>query len=164
MYRFLRGLIMFFDWLTMYQEFDYELPVIAENGYAFFDFIEGEFGQIRQGKVHHKGSYDTSIQVHVNFNRLEVSGNPSRFNRLDNLFGFTSLEDCVAVYNSILASLGLPAFTKCTSFGYYEPHHGDGTAKLLANGAVITCLHITKNMRVGEGCVDAYLRSCLAKD
>jgi hypothetical protein len=151
---------MFFDWLTVYQEYDYELPIIASDGYAHFDFIEGEFGKIRQSRVHHEGSYSISIQVHVKSNRVEISGNPSRFNRLDNLFGFTKLDDCIAVYNSILSSLGLPALTKCTFCGFSEHERDDGTVKLqpLVNGAVITAIHVTKNMSVGQGCVDAYLK------
>ena len=71
---------MFFDWLSCYQDFDYELPVISDNGYAHFDFIEGDFGKIRQSRVQHEGSYSTSISVHVQGNRIVMEGNPSRFN------------------------------------------------------------------------------------
>jgi hypothetical protein len=141
-------------------DFDYELPVISDDGYAHFDFLEGVFGKIRQSKVHHEGSYSTSIQVHVKSGRIECSGNPSRFNRLDNLFGFTSLDDCFYVFNNILTSIGLPNFTKCNFHGFHPVARDSGSIKMqpIVDGAVITRLDITTNMAVGKGCVDAYLK------
>lgn len=153
---------MFFDWLSCYQDYDYELPVISDDGYAHFDFIEGDFGKIRQSRVKHEGSFSTSITVHVQGNRIVIEGNPSRFNRLDNLFGFSNLDDCFIVYNSILSSLGLPSLTKCTFVSFQEFKKKDGTVSLkpLVNGAVITRLDITSNMAVGSGgCVAAYLKA-----
>ena len=144
---------MFFDWLSCYQDFDYELPVISEDGYAYFDYLEGSFGKIRQSRVKLEGSYSTSITVHVQSNRIVMEGNPSRFNRIDNLFGFETLEQCFTVYNSILTSLGLPNFIKCTFMGFEERITSTGSYKLVpkTNGAVITRLDLTTNMAVGYG-------------
>lgn len=150
---------MFFDWLACYQDFDYELPIISDDGYAHFDFIDGALGKIRQSRVKHEGSFSTSISVHVQGNRIVVEGNPSRFNRLDNLFGFTNIDACFAVYNNILASLGLPLFTKCTKLGYIDLLNGKAP-KVVVDGAIITRIDCTTNMAVGSGgCVDAYLKS-----
>lgn len=150
---------MFIDWLSCSQEYDYELPIISEDGYAHFDFTDGAFGQIRQSRVIHEGSYSTSISVHVRNNTIVMEGNPSRYNRLDNLFGFVTLEECFIVYNSILASLGLPAFTKCKTLGYLDARDGKAP-KAIVDGAVITRLDLTTNMMVGGGtCVDAYLKA-----
>lgn len=153
---------MFFDWLSCYQDHDFQLPIISDDGFASFDFIDGTFGQIRQARVKHEGSYSTSITVHVQNNRVTVDGNPSRYGRLDNLFGFTSIDDCFAVYNHILDFLGLPPFTKCTFLGYQEHVKKSGavTLKPRANGAIMTRLDLTTNMAVGGGtCVDAYLKA-----
>jgi hypothetical protein len=153
---------MFFDWLSCYQDYDFELPVISADGYAHFDFLENEFGKIRQSRVKHEGSYSTSITVHVQGNRIVMEGNPSRFNRLDNLFGFSHLDDCFAVYNHILVSLGLPTFTKCTFVKYQESIRSDGTYSLkpFVNGAVIFRTDLTENSAVGRGtCVSAYLKA-----
>lgn len=150
---------MFIDWLSCSQDFDYELPIISQDGYAHFDYIEGAFGSIRQSRIQHEGSYSTSISVHVRGNSIVMEGNPSRYNRLDNLFGFTSLEDCFAVYNSILLSLGLPIFTKCTVLGYSDALDGKAP-KAIVDGAVIQRLDLTTNMMVGSAnCVDSYLKA-----
>lgn len=156
---------MFFDWLSCYQDFDFELPIISDTGYAVYDFLDDELGQIRQSKINHEGSFSTSIQIHVKGNRLCFSGNPSRYNRLDNLFGFTTLEHLFAVYNHICDDLGLPHFTKCTHCGFTQKIQSDGSVKLvpIVNGAVITSLHITTNLAVGSlTAVDAYLRALSA--
>lgn len=149
---------MFFDWLACYQDYDFELPIVSDSGYCFIDFVNEEQGAIRQNRIHHEGSYSTSIIVHVQTNRITMSGNPSRYNRLDNLFGFTDLDDCFKVYNSILASLGLPLFTKCVKTGYVD--HLDGSApEMLFTGCVLTGIHLTTNFAVGAGCEDTYIKS-----
>ena len=150
---------MFFDWLSCYQDFDFELPIISDNGYAFFDFVEGELGTIKQSKIKFEGSYSTSISVHVQGNRLVVEGNPSRFGRLDNLVGFSSLDDCFKVYNSILTGLGLPVFTKCTKLGYIDYLNGKAP-RVVVDGAILTRLDLTENQFVGGGvCISTYLKA-----
>lgn len=153
---------MFWDWLGCYQDFRFELPIISEDGYAHFDFIDGAFGKIRQSRIKHEGSFSTSISVHVQGNRIVMDGNPSRFSRLDNLFGFSNIDDCFAVYNNILASLGLPPFTKCTTLGYVDSLNGKAP-RAVVDGAIMTRLDATTNMAVGSSCVDAYLKalSCM---
>lgn len=153
---------MFIDWLSCYQDFDYELPVISDDGYAHFDFLEGVYGPLRQSRVRVDGSYSTTITVHVKGSRLVVEGNPSRYGRIDNLFGYTSLDDCFSVYNHLLASLGLPLLTKCTYLGFTQSVKASGAISLepLVDGAVITRIDLTTNMQVGGGgCVQAYLKA-----
>ncbi|CAD6875855.1 phage/plasmid replication domain-containing protein [Methylomonas fluvii] len=152
---------MFFDWLSCYQDFDFDLPIIANDGYIYIDFVTGDTKQARQNRINHEGSFSTSIQVQVKGRRIYVSGNPSRFNRLDNVFGFSTIEQCVAVYNGILEGFGLPLFTPCTFQGFRETVTCDGKQRLVpwANGLVITELHCTTNISVGKGCTDAYLKA-----
>lgn len=151
---------MFFDWLSCYQDFDYELPIVAKDGYAIFNFEDGSCSPIRQNRINHEGSFSTSVAVKVTGNRIYVSGNPSRFDRLDNLFGFSTLDQCMAVYNRILSSLGLPPFTSGKNLGIIESLKPSGGIKLtpVFDGAVITELHITSNIAVGAGCELAYLK------
>lgn len=149
---------MFFDWVGCYQDFDFELPIISDDGFAHFDFVDGVFSKVKQRRIQHEGSFSTSISIHVQGNRLVVDGNPSRYGRLDNLFGFSNLDDCFAVYNHILKSLGLPVFTKCLKVGFIDALDGKAP-KLVADGAVLSRLDITTNMAVGKNCIPAYFKA-----
>lgn len=149
---------MFFDWLTMYQDHDAQLPFLGDRATVHIDTATGEHLTTTQPSYTYEGSFCTSIQVRVSGNRVTVSGNPSRIDRLDNLFGFTELDACVAVYNKILLSLGLPPFTKCTQV--YQRQGQDGQrVETFSDGATITELHITSNRAVGQGCTNDYIKA-----
>lgn len=165
---------MFFDWLSCYQDHEQDLPFISRDGMAFFDTYTGlslsvsldgdrvfNGPNIRQRSLQHEGSFSTSINIKVSGRRVTVTGNPSRFNRLDNLFGYRTIDACFAVYNVILSSLGLPPFTRCEHKGFIEVERENGAVSLqpVMHGAHITELHITSNIAVGEGNTDAYLKA-----
>jgi hypothetical protein len=149
---------MFFDWLTMYQDHLHDLPFIGDRANVVVDTTTGEYITTSQPTYKHKGSFCTSIQIRISGNRVTVSGNPSRIDRIDNLFGFTDLDQCVAVYNKILLSLGLPPFSKCTRT--YQRQGEDGKrVETFSDGAIITELHITSNRAVGQGCTKDYIKA-----
>lgn len=148
---------MFIDWLTIHQDFSFRLPAVGDREILVCATDTGEILHSKQPTFQHEGSFSTTLQIRIAGNRITVSGNPSRFDRLENLFGLTSLDDSVAVYNRVLASLGLPEFTKCTQVFYSQ--QPSGKVSRLSDGAVITEIHITSNRSVGEGCEDAYLRA-----
>lgn len=154
----------FFDWLDCYQDYEVDLPVISDSGYCNIDFSapDGEgYSAARQRRVDHEGSFSTHIAVHVCGRRVYISGNPSRFNRLDNLFGLTTLEQCVSVYNGILAGFGIPPLVPAQFHGLRQVEHADGTTSLqpVMSGCHITTMHITANVAVGgQGALDSYLK------
>lgn len=167
---------MFYDWLKIYQDHDCRLPCIADTHNIVVDTDSGEWVSSTQPPVKHEGSFSTSIQIRCSGNRVYVSGNPSRYGRRDNLFGFRTIDQCVSVYNSILSSYGLPLFTKNSKRSYVRNssavqsnkvfHDGTffrsehGTKDLQpADGAVITELHITSNLSVGAGNATDFLRA-----
>lgn len=139
---------MFLDWLSIYQDHDHRLPIIGDRHFIAVDTATGEDLGIKQDTVQHAGSYSTSINIRISGNRVTVTGNPSRVDRLENLFGFTTIDQCVQVYNRILAQYGLPPFTKCTKVLHVA---GEGSKiKTITDGAVITELHITSNITTGS--------------
>jgi len=149
---------MFFDWLTMYQDFpDVHFPMLGDRASIVIDTATGEHLGLRQPSIQHAGSFCTSIQVRISNQRITVSGNPSRYDRIDNLFGFTTLEECVGVYNRILLSLGLPPFSKCTQIFFRQGEDGQRVEKF-SDGAVVTEIHVTSNRAVGQGSVPDYLK------
>lgn len=148
---------MFFDWLKIEQDFGYQLPLIGDFGYVGIHIDTGEQQEgIRTPAYKHEGSFCDSVLIKINGSILTMSGNPSRWGRVENLFGLPTVESCVECFNRILISLDLPKFTKCTQVFYGQSE--DGTkVKKFSDGAIIKELHITENRAVGRGNVEHYI-------
>ncbi|MGX5219385.1 phage/plasmid replication domain-containing protein [Pseudomonas segetis] len=156
---------MFYDYLTVEQVFPYVLPKVSDTGICYYDRRTGQQLRDTCPGWKHEGSYSTVVQIRVDGNKLTVKGNPSAVNRLDNLDGFRSLDECIAVYNDIVTEYTdqygfwrLPRFTKCTDFGLRQG--ADGTkSSMVGNGARIRRIDLTTNRTVGKGNDRAYIRA-----
>jgi len=149
---------MFIDWLTVSQEHSHDLPVVCDVFTLTIDANTNEVLSTRQPRFKHEASYSTSVTIHVQGRKIRVEGNPSRVGRLDNLFGFSTIEQCVSVYNQLLAEYGLPGFTRCTRVDLRDGASGSKSGDRVADGAKIERIDLTTNVSVGEGNVLAYLR------
>lgn len=151
---------MVIDWLTISQEHQHDLPVVCDVFTLTIDANTNEVLSTRQPRFKHEASHSTSVTIHVQGRKVRVEGNPSRVGRLDNLFGFTSIDQCVAVYNRLLAEYGLPGFTRGTQLTQRQVQRSTGTwdEQLLSDGAKIERIDLTTNVSVGEGNALAYLR------
>jgi len=89
---------------------------------------------------------------------VAVRGNPSRFNRTDNLFGYTTFDQCIAVYNRLLLELGLPPFTKCRLLAHRQNKEQERARKAVSEGAFIDHVDFTRNFAVGAGAERAFIR------
>ncbi|WP_233118984.1 phage/plasmid replication domain-containing protein [Aggregatibacter actinomycetemcomitans] len=148
---------MFFDWLKIEQDFGYQLPLIGNFGYVGIHIDTGEQQEgIRIPAFKHEGSFCDSVLIKINGSVLTMSGNPSRWGRIENLFGLPTVEACVNCFNSILRDLNLPEFTKCTRIFFGQSEDGSKVKKF-SDGAIIKELHITENRVVGRGNVEHYL-------
>jgi len=147
--------------LKIVQDFDIaDIPLCYRERYVRIDLESGRITNDEHEKSHqirYRGSHCSSIGIRVRLGRVEVSGNPSRFNRVDNLFGYKTIDECVAVYNSILSKHFLPNFTKCTKVFHHQSKDGK-RAFSSSDGAIIQEIHITSNRSVGEGNEEAYLK------
>lgn len=96
-----------------------------------------------------RGSFSTALQVKSHGGRVTVRGNPSRFNRPDNLFGY-DIDECLTIINVELGKLGLPAFTAGeelpTTVSSIDGWHGLPDW----SGATISELHLTENYSAGS--------------
>jgi len=141
----------FFDWLHVEQDFHCQLPIISDTAMQRIDIVSGEGSEyLYQYPIHHRGSFCDSLKIHVRGSVVSISGNPSRWARLENLFGLETIDSCMAVYNGILRDLGLPEFTKCTKIGFTQETKNQKSVAV-ADGAVIKEIHITTNKFVGQG-------------
>ncbi len=149
---------MFIDWLTISREHAFDLPVVCDVFTLTVDANTNEVLSTNQPRFKHEASHSTSVTIHVQGRKIRVEGNPSRIGRLDNLFGFTTVEQCVSVYNALLAEYGLPAFTRCTVVNLRQGESGAKAGDWIADGAKIERIDLTTNVAMGEGNVLAYLR------
>ncbi|WP_157698108.1 hypothetical protein [Pseudomonas aeruginosa] len=83
-------------------------PQVSDTGICYYDRRTGETLRDTAPGWKHEGSYSTLIKIRVDGCKLRVEGNPSAVNRLDNLDGYRSLDDCIAVYNQILLEYARP--------------------------------------------------------
>lgn len=141
----------FIDRLCIYQDHNRLLPMLGDNGFARIDLETGDIDldniNVKRKKI--EGSFSSSVMVRCNGHVVNVEGNPSRWQRIDNLFGLDTFDECIAVYNQILHRLGLPPFTKNTEVNLMPSRTGTHLRK--GNGAVITHIDFTKNHVVGNG-------------
>lgn len=145
-------MLRFVDWLKAFQDFPFDLPHKAGVILRRFDADTEELLGQSAPAFMAEGSYCTTFRIHVCGRRLTVDGNPSRINRLDNVFGIASLLDCFKVINAILIELGLPSLTRCTTVQRLQS--GD----VVTDGAVLQRLDLTSNFYVGKGNERPYLR------
>ncbi|MGX5219396.1 phage/plasmid replication domain-containing protein [Pseudomonas segetis] len=151
---------MFIDWLTISQEHPHDLPAVCDVFMLTIDANTNEVLSTRQPRFKHEASFSTSVTIHVQGRKIRVEGNPSRIGRLDNLFGFSTVDQCVSVYNSLLAEYGLPGFTKGSQITQRQVQGltGKFNEALVSDGAKIERIDLTTNVSVGEGNPLAYLR------
>lgn len=168
---------MFCDWLNVWQQFD------GWEGHDYLGgrvvSVEGACGLTRASVVDGdgalseawtlsgaeeieystakfalaSGSYETAILIRMVNGRLEVRGNPSAYGRLDNLFG-VGLDDGIAVYNTILAGLGLPTFSAGEAQTVWLQN--EQRTQTVYTGAHVTRADFTENQAVGMGRVRDY--------
>jgi hypothetical protein len=138
--------MVFCDWLSIYQVHLGGVPLV-NDGHVFSVDQDGEIQWEVAQKLVHRGSHDTTIRIRSDGNRITLDGNIGRFNRADNLFGYTVAE-CVRLANSMLAGFGLPPFTDAAPM----PLNGKGgsDAGFQAVAAVITRVDLTKNWVTGS--------------
>ncbi len=147
----------FIDKLNILQT-HHDVPRVGKRMMFTYDMATGEKEYEGNDSLQLEGSYSTKLTIKSDGNRVSVYGNPSRFNRLDNLFGFTTFEQCLSVYNRVLAEFDLPPFTRCTEVHYNQCKETQ-RHMLVTDGAIINHVDWTRNMCVGEGNVFAFLRA-----
>lgn len=141
----------------MHQDHDFALPLVGSERVIRIDVQTDELLSDSPKSLRHEGSFSSVLTIRCNGTRVSVTGNPSRWNRADNLFGFTTISECVAVYNNMLLAHGLPPFTPSAHSSYRQGEDGK-RAELISDGAVIDHIDITRNLAVGAGSERAYLR------
>ncbi len=148
----------FIDQLFMQQDHpDGGLPLVGTH---VIERVDLETGEKLPPSVNQKlleGSFSTKLTIRCNGNRVRVEGNPSRWQRMDNLFGLKTLDECVEIYNHVLAKFDLPPFTKNTRL-FHRQTPDNKSSSLIGDGAEITLIDWTRNHTVGQGKEASFIR------
>ncbi|WP_339642569.1 phage/plasmid replication protein [uncultured Porticoccus sp.] len=147
----------FIDKLNVHQDHQRPLPLVGEQMVIRVELSTGEPISESPNFKLVEGSHSTKLTVRCDGSRVKITGNASRFHRIDNLFGLETIDDCIKVYNQVLASVDLPPFTKCTQVKYRQGEEG-GKVQLVTDGALIDHIDWTRNHSVPPGTEDAFLR------
>jgi hypothetical protein len=149
--------MVFCDWLSIYQvHFTAGVVPLVNDGHVFSVDQDGEIKWDVPQKLLHRGSHETSIRIRSDGNRVSLEGNIGRFNRPDNLFGYTVAE-CIKLANRLLEQFGLPPFTDAKPMALVSKGGVDGGYQ--ATAAVITRVDLTCNWATGSpGNVEQFIR------
>jgi len=147
----------FCDWLSINQTHFKMVPTV-NSGRVFSVDQDGEVKWDVPQKVVHRGSHETSIRISSDGNRVTLDGNIGRFDRSDNVFGY-SVQDCVKLANKALEKFDLPAFTDPAPMPLNGKNGID--AGYQAVGSVLTRVDLTQNYMTGSsGNLNQYIRYC----
>lgn len=133
------------------------LPLVGRH---VIERVDLETGEQLPPSVNQKvleGSHSTKLTIRSDGYRVRVEGNPSRWQRRDNLFGLKKIDDCIEIYNHVLAKYHLPPFTKNTRLKHRQTPDGKSSS-LIGNGAEITSIDWTQNLAVGQGSEQSFIR------
>ena len=132
---------IFCDWLTVSQYHDIPHPAFNAGTKTTID-ENGDITQISHIPKSYSGEHGSNLQISSDGNLVQVSGNPSRWNRSENYHGL-SLDQAKTVINKILESVNLPAFTEGEIL-----QHTDGTQNY--SGAQFSRIDMTANIKTGS--------------
>ena len=147
--------MVFCDWISIYQVHPAGVCLV-NDGHVFSVDQDGVIKWDVPAKLVHRGSHDTSIRIRSDGMRVSLEGNIGRFNRSDNLFGYTVAE-CIKLANNLLRDFGLPPFTVGNVISISKTLYGDAREHM--TGAVLTRIDLTQNWLTGSpGNVSQYIR------
>ncbi len=140
---------MFVDWISCYQEFPFDIPMVHNGAFADMD-AQGDMRAYTFKYKKHEGSHESSINIRSDGRTLHLSGNVGKFNRKDNLFNY-NLEETMIITNKILDRLGLPNFTAGErTYVPYKAKNGEVKDHVEYSGAKFTRLDLTDNYTLGS--------------
>lgn len=136
------------DWLTIRQSHflpgGQVLPVLADGCVMTFD-SDGAVEYTTLKRFEFEGSYDSKCYVRCDGHTVEFTGNPARWGRTDNVFGY-SFGQSLQIVNQIMATLGLPPFS---SGDRMESKNKAGEIITIWTGATISRIDFTMNYCTG---------------
>jgi Phage X family/Phage replication protein CRI len=137
--------MIFVDYLSVWQDFrDQDLPLLASEISTTFCALTGEIVKEFTKGYQHLGSFDSTLLIKFDKGLLSISGNPSHWCKVENLFGCQTVQEGMDIYNRVLKSLGYPEFYDCEST-YLTTNPASHSEAYLRDGLHITRVDLTQN-------------------
>lgn len=137
----------FIDWLTITQVHPGAGLPAVDSGCVIACDTDGTLAW-KTVKAHkHEGSWETSLMVKCDGERVTLSGNVGRFGRPDNLFGF-GLSECLRRMAAVLEHYSLPPFTAGNRIEISKQRGSD--VAYAWSGARISRIDLTGNFETGS--------------
>lgn len=136
------------DWLTVRQShfaLGDKLPKFSNGCVMAFD-SDGSVEYTTLKRAEFVGSHDSKFYVRCDGDTVEFSGNPARWGRTDNVFGYT-IGESLLIVNQFLGTLGLPPFSAGECF---ETKNKAGDFVKVWTGATISRIDLTQNYLTGS--------------
>jgi hypothetical protein len=136
------------DWLTIrqsHQNLPASLESMSDGCVMVFD-SDGSVERTTLKRMEVSGSYDSKCYVRCDGSTVEFTGNPARWGRMDNVFGY-SFGQSLQIVNQIVSGLGLPPFTAGDDF---ETINKAGEVVKVWTGATISRIDLTQNYLTGS--------------
>lgn len=143
----------FVDWLHVRQPNLGRYPVVNDGRVIRLD-RDGQVLSETAMTMAVEGSFDTSIRLRITDEFLEISGNPARFDRAHNLFGFT-FEKSLDIFDQVLHRVGASALDRSSAV---KGETSDGN--LVRDGFRVLRIDLTFNVMFGSpGRLQSFLRA-----
>lgn len=137
------------DYLAMRQSHEgANLPRINDGAVIRIN-AEGEHENTTLRAFQIAGSFESSCFLRCDGETVDFIGNPSRWGRPDNVFGY-SFSECLVIVNRILVEHDLPPFTAGVRSYRLNKGGGQGEVRHFWTGATISRIDITENYATGS--------------
>jgi hypothetical protein len=145
------------DWITIRQVHS-DSATVGKNLCVWLDPATGERLTETVGRLSHEGSFSTSVSIRAYKGVVEWSGNPSRWGRPDNVWGYSTLDQAMTVVNGHMRALGLPEFS--ASAVALRDRRSQLDNGWLTTGASLTRVDLAWNFFAGDAkSLSAYIRA-----
>ena len=138
------------DWLTISQVHA-DAPDWGSALMVEFDPETGEAVREVVKSGHLKGSWESSLMIRCVSGKVEVSGNPSKWGRLESVgMGCATIFQAVKVYNGVLEGLGLPPFDYPDRLVVGRAGERGAIDRIVRKGPRVHWVHIAGNAILGS--------------
>jgi len=135
---------IFCDWITVRQTHKNPHSPIYGDIAEYTNQETGEYRKVYQFKTI-KGKHNSSFQIRSDGYTVEYSGNPSRYDQVNNVQGF-NLDSSKIKINQAIAGIGLPPFDE----GETIKQITNSGIDIEYTGAKFTRIDITQNFKTGS--------------